>query len=392
MEHPSSNPSDLIPQDPTPTERERLVRYCARFTGDAHAAEDLAQQTLLEAWRRERTLRHPQARQGWLLGIARNLCLMWARGRTRETSRLTSLDEGDWGSPGLGGHLTDDFDLEVELEREDLARLLDRGLALLPPATRQILVERYVEESPQAEIAGHLGLSEGAVEARVHRGKLALRRILGTDLRDEARSYGLVAPESDGWQETRIWCPFCGRHRLTGRFTDRHTELTLHCTDCSLAPGDGTIHRHSADLFADVRTFRPALTRLLSDASRYYAEALARGAARCLGCGMLRPLMPGLGHPAPAPLHDDPAIHVECPACEGGTNMPLTLFALALPEAQEFWRRYPRLRALPVRELDAGGRAALLRSFESGTDAARLEIVFDRDTWIPVSIYGDRNG
>ncbi|MBI3971765.1 MAG: sigma-70 family RNA polymerase sigma factor [Chloroflexi bacterium] len=66
--------------------------------------------------------------------------------------------------------------MELELERAELADLLDRAMALLPPETRLVLVERLIEQIPQAEVALRLGLSEGAVEARLHRGKLALRR------------------------------------------------------------------------------------------------------------------------------------------------------------------------------------------------------------------------
>ena len=40
-------------------ERARLVRLCARLTGDAQAAEDRAQDTLLVAFQRERALRDP---------------------------------------------------------------------------------------------------------------------------------------------------------------------------------------------------------------------------------------------------------------------------------------------------------------------------------------------
>jgi hypothetical protein len=65
-------------------------------------------------------------------------------------------------------------------------------------------------------VALALGLSEGAVEARLHRGKLALRRLLTTELREDAAAYGLVAPERGAWQATRIWCLVCGQRRLWG--------------------------------------------------------------------------------------------------------------------------------------------------------------------------------
>ena len=41
-------------------ERTRLVHLCARLTGDSNAAEDLAQETLLEAWRHFDALRDQQ--------------------------------------------------------------------------------------------------------------------------------------------------------------------------------------------------------------------------------------------------------------------------------------------------------------------------------------------
>src|SRR2546428_834231 len=55
-------------------ERDMLMRYCARFTGDPLVAEDLAQQTLFEAWQKSHTLHNRQVRGDWLLGMARNVC------------------------------------------------------------------------------------------------------------------------------------------------------------------------------------------------------------------------------------------------------------------------------------------------------------------------------
>ncbi len=45
-----------------PFERARLVRLCAKLTGDVDAAEDLAQETLFEAWRHAHKLRDQQGR------------------------------------------------------------------------------------------------------------------------------------------------------------------------------------------------------------------------------------------------------------------------------------------------------------------------------------------
>ena len=75
-------------------------------------------------------------------------------------------------------------------------------------STRAALIGSYVEETPQAELAARLGLSEGALRVRLHRGKLALRQALTPANAIDAQ---------DGWQATRIWCPFCGSRRLESR-------------------------------------------------------------------------------------------------------------------------------------------------------------------------------
>src|SRR5215472_9909772 len=87
-------------------ERPRLAALCAGLTGDPFAAEDLAQETLLEAWRHRATLRDPTNLQSWLSGIARNVCLRWRRAQGREHSRHAPTDLA---MPGNEDQLNDRF-------------------------------------------------------------------------------------------------------------------------------------------------------------------------------------------------------------------------------------------------------------------------------------------
>ena len=69
-------------------ERPRLVGLCARLTGNREIAEDLAQETLLEAWRHLGDLRDQQKFSPWLSGIARNVCLRWQQRQGKDASHL----------------------------------------------------------------------------------------------------------------------------------------------------------------------------------------------------------------------------------------------------------------------------------------------------------------
>src|SRR5205085_945401 len=138
-----------------PAVRGRLVRLCAHLSGDADAAEDLAQETLLEAWRHMDKLHTPSSYLPWLWAIARHVC---QRHRQRSNDQVQTLPQVE-----IDDRMADESDLEVELDRDELAELLDQALALLPPVTRAVLIERYIQGLPQAEVAARLGLNESVV-------------------------------------------------------------------------------------------------------------------------------------------------------------------------------------------------------------------------------------
>ncbi|MGH2560339.1 MAG: RNA polymerase sigma factor [Thermomicrobiales bacterium] len=382
----------------SPAERAWLVRLCARLTGDAQTAEDLAQETLLVAWRQESALRDPARRAAWLAGIAHNMSRHWYRRQARERTHVAPT-RTLFGIDGFESdtQYADDWDIEAVLERRELVDLLDRALALLPAETREVLIRRYVNEWPHAEIADRLGVSEQAVWMRVHRGKLLLKRALTDDLRSEAVAHGLVAPEADDWRETRIWCPACGERRLVGRFADGN-DLQLDCIGCRLIAPLGlarsTVLRtrgiefyggvRATELLRGVKGFKPAYNRVHAWLHETFRDGFAERTAICLWCGGAASLR--TGREAFLGLHQIQAVCRQCgQVSEIGA---VTARAVATPEGRAFWREHPRIRVLPDREVEVAGSPAIVAGVESVTTAARLDVLFVRDTLQIIGVHG----
>lgn len=371
-----------------PSEWPRLVRLCAHFTGDRDAAEDLAQETLIEAWRHQDRVYDWQGYSSWLSAIARNLSLRWIRQRGREQAGLvTSINSTPDASARAEELLDDQDDFTIDLERAELADLLDRALALLPADSRRVLVEKYIEELPLGEIAGRLGLSTGAVAVRLHRGRLALRRVLTTDLKHAAADYGLAALAADGWQETRIWCPICGQRRLSGRLVPAIGELALRCADCTPAPDTYIAYAQLPELMQGIKSYKPALSRILSWSDEFYRRRRTGRTVPCLICGHSAQMRDGLPSDAPEILPQINPLYITCEHCGETTSTAHAAIALSLPEGQRFWKEHPKIRLQSTAEIDSAGSSAIITSFASLTDSARFDVVTTRETIEVIGIH-----
>ena len=139
-----------------------VYSYAYYRVGNHHDAEDLTEQTFLQAYRHfERALAESHGRplRPWLIRIAHNLAANLYRDRSRKPQ--THIDDTTVLS---ATHTTEDL---VE-GRDELARILE-GVKQLPDDRREALIMRFALDMDNKEIARALGRSEGATKVLIHR-------------------------------------------------------------------------------------------------------------------------------------------------------------------------------------------------------------------------------
>jgi RNA polymerase sigma-70 factor (ECF subfamily) len=363
----------------------RLVRLCAAISGNRQAADDLAQETLLEAWRIRDKLHDPEGIDAWLAAIARNVCRRWARRHGRELP-ATALATDAAMEP------RDAQEIDAELEQAEMAELVNRALRRLPAPSRDAMRQRYLDDRSVIEIAARTGSTADAVSMRLTRGKAALRRLLAGELRDEAESLGLAPPPGDAWVSTRVHCTQCGIGTLQMRMEPAPGSIAFRCPRCDPSPCARAVEFSLGNpAFAQLlgALVRPSAILRRADAwsHDYYTAGIETGHVACTACGTRLPLQTYERDDLPAGLHRR-GLYAECPNCGTQVSTSVSALALALPGAQDFRRSHPRLRAVPPREVEAHGRRSVVVGYEAVGGGARLDALFDTASLCLLEVHG----
>ena len=162
-----------------------VYRQAIWLLGDQAEAEEVVQEVFLKVYERAHTFRGHSAFSTWLYRITINAALTKLRRRKR--SQAVSLDDFLPRFGEDGHHLQRPVvdwskDLEERLAAEEIHQLLLQALDQLPPRDRTVVVLSDLEGHPDREIGAALGLSVGAVKARLHRSRLFLRGKLAVAL------------------------------------------------------------------------------------------------------------------------------------------------------------------------------------------------------------------
>jgi len=150
-----------------------IERLCARMTGDAHAAEDLAQEVFTRVYAKRKEYQPSSKFSTYLWRIALNICY-------DELRRIKRRHESS---------LEEDFELKCpdfqlsstpacDLARQERAEWVREALFHLSENHRAVLVLKHYEGLKFREIAEILDLPEGTVKSRLFEALQQLRHIL----------------------------------------------------------------------------------------------------------------------------------------------------------------------------------------------------------------------
>ncbi len=176
---------------------QRVYSLAWRMLRHEQDAEDVTQQTLLNALENLPNFRGEAAFSTWLLRIATHAALKVIR--KRKGLDLVSLEETTQGSESFDTVPHPEFiadwrqSPEVRVQNQETRRLLDEALARLDEKHRLVFLLRDVEGFSVRETAEALGLSEANTKVRLLRARLQLRehltRAFGDPRRQVTRSH-----------------------------------------------------------------------------------------------------------------------------------------------------------------------------------------------------------
>ncbi|HLX58443.1 MAG TPA: RNA polymerase sigma factor [Ktedonobacteraceae bacterium] len=369
--------------------RPRLLRLAHLNGMSPDIADDVVQETMMEAWRHVENLRDPQRFHAWLDGICRNVCRRYktpngALHRHFSLSNLARDNETKNAADALLA-LPDPFAIDPaeELSRQDLATLLDRAMEHLSPDTRKLVDLCYLAEMPQREVALQLGLTIGTLELRLHRARKQLQQVLNGALHADAESFGLALDpmQVQGWRETRQWCFFCGKHRMIGIFETQpygRVALRLRCPACSNRYDFDVINSGGLVSMEGLSSFRPAIKRLFQNIGERFWIPLTKGACpQCNGSALVSIIdSSNVSFPVPP---DRYWVRSACSKCGISTTDISTVF-ISYPIVNRFVVQHERCISEPYQLFEHDGRPVICARLTDVMSADQLTVLLDVQT------------
>ena len=156
--------------------RKQVHALAWRIVKDFHIAEEITQDTFLNAYKKLKKLKEPQSLAGWLSVITRRQCYAWLRKKRLWTQSLEHLEQTD--NEKIEEVVYSEYVVE-ERERsiaETQREVVQKLLAKLQESERTVVTLHYFGEMSCSEIGEFLGVSANTVKSRLRRAQQRLKK------------------------------------------------------------------------------------------------------------------------------------------------------------------------------------------------------------------------
>jgi len=143
-----------------------------RKIGDFHHAEEITQDTFVQAYRKLATLRSPHHFPGWLYVIANRLSLNWLQRHKQTMQSLEDTPVREIETSDYKNYMSEKRLREVAEHRAEVVKEL---LEKLPESERTVVTLYYLGEMTTPEIGQFLGVSVNTIRSRLRRGRKRLQ-------------------------------------------------------------------------------------------------------------------------------------------------------------------------------------------------------------------------
>jgi RNA polymerase sigma-70 factor (ECF subfamily) len=161
-----------------------VARFARSLTRDASRADDLVQETFLQALRGWHTFRPGAEVKPWLLAICHHAFLYSAKRDARYVEPPEDDPELDSLATARAHSVAFNSPIGAIIDRMDLGPAIDRALATLAEHFRGVVVLVDVEGQSYEEAAAVLGIAVGTVRSRLFRARRLLQDLLFEYARD----------------------------------------------------------------------------------------------------------------------------------------------------------------------------------------------------------------
>ena len=214
--------------------RKQVHTLAWRTIGDFHIAQDITQETFLNAYQKLDALKDPQRFSGWLNSIARRLCLAWFREKRLSVQLSENISSATIRNDPYSGYLVGE---QADEASRELREIVKKWLAKLSENERTVITLHYFDGMLCEDIATFLGVTPNTVKSRLNRARNRLKKneSLGQSALDDFQSFATLSERVKTERKIRICIEAAtenGEQFKEGGVSLIKTDVSLRLSSC----------------------------------------------------------------------------------------------------------------------------------------------------------------